>query len=223
MSKQRKKNDGKEPSLYELTDIDTKFVSLVTAGANRQKNFMIIKADEQGKEKDGDPVQQEEQGAGDAGESETEGEKTNLSSWLNEAGTRAEDMVVDASIAIAEASLASEANSEVDTGKNNKAQKVGKQVAPLAGEQVKEIAKLEKEMDTVKTKLEKSEAKINQLAASNVKSKRELKALRASNARLRKGIGGTTSLVTGEIIATGEQKNTSGEGEPWAHGGDMAK
>ena len=31
--------------IYELTDINTKYVSLVTAGANRQRKFLIVKAD----------------------------------------------------------------------------------------------------------------------------------------------------------------------------------
>lgn len=37
---------GKTPELFRLTDIEPQFVSLVTAGANRQSKFQVVKADE---------------------------------------------------------------------------------------------------------------------------------------------------------------------------------
>ena len=37
---------GKAPEIFRLTDIEPQFVSLVTAGANRQNKFQVVKADE---------------------------------------------------------------------------------------------------------------------------------------------------------------------------------
>lgn len=38
--------DGDKDQIFRLTDIDPEFVSLVRAGANRQKSFMVVKEDE---------------------------------------------------------------------------------------------------------------------------------------------------------------------------------
>jgi len=228
------KDDKKGDKLFRLTDIEPEFVSLVQAGANRQKTFMVVKEDAEqvvpNAATDNDicaalPIDPKEciQGTDDAnknndgneppGNGSPEKDAVDLASWLDEAGTKVDALALDHAVA---AALNTPAEvPAVDVGETSKeAHEIEDAAAPAATE-------VEKKAD------EERLSKMHQLEDKLKKAEREIVSLKAKNARLSKDVGKSSVILTGEVTAKGLQneednENTSPSRGAFLSGGDIA-
>ena len=136
-----------------------------------------------------------------------------LASWLDEAGTKVDALTLDHAVA---AALNTPAEvPAVDVGGTSKeAQEIEDAEAPAATE-------AEKKTD------EEQLGKMHQLEDKLKKAEREIVSLKAKNARLSKGVGKSSVILTGEVTAKGLQKeedneNTSPSRGAFLSGGDIA-
>jgi len=219
-----------DEKIFRLSDMDPEFVSMVHAGANRQKEFQVVKEDApDGEDANTDPPpeptaadkgEQDEQNAnpdngqdgeqadgdgqsatdkGDQG-GNAEGGDTDLSAWLSDASENVETMLMDHNVQQSLDSPPANGSGAQDTSKQ--ASEIGEAGAPpvVAGEEtVQEAEELRKENEVLKEKLERALADVR-------KGKAELRKERARVARLQKGVGDSSVMLTGEVTTHGTQK-----------------
>lgn len=289
--------------LFRLTEIDPEYVSLVRAGANRQKQFMVVKEDEQGLgpggvcvcpecgyteehatgekcnekkcEKCGTVMTRKEDSAekiipglvpaprtppkvcpncgeklprptpskcpncghglkladdkeadsGDSADTDSadkadDGNRADdngtpphaaedLAAWLDEAGDKVEDISLDQ--AIQRALDAQDDGHANDDGASKGAQEIDEDTEPPAvekiGDEVSGKDELEAQIAKLTAELEESRSELR-------KARREIVSLKAKNARLSKGIGKSSVMLTGEVTAKGEQHTDSENESP---------
>jgi len=224
--------DSGDGTIFRLTEIEPQFVSLVTAGANRQKKFQVVKAD------DGETSgAQTGKGAGDtssaSGDNElqsgTDSDPTGLGSdgdfaaWLDEAESQVGKSLEDAQIELLLTSDVPAASSPPDDSTQQRVGKSDAQVTKafegLQAEFAQEIAK-NKELATRVDKLTGTIAKLKKQVASLTTERDKY---RAKVVRLKSNVGGVTSIQTG-VVSKGSSRKP--EADPrdgaWASGGDLA-
>lgn len=225
--------DEDEDALYRLTDIEPQFVSLVTAGANRQKKFQVVKADEG--DGTGKPTSkgtgEAEPVAGDVNEPDGKGEPTDgqnvagdFNNWLDDVSKSVSMVLEDAQVTeilSADATVADTLPEQPPTQQSidKSSDKVEKAFAQLQAEFADEIAKNK----TLKGTVEKQASEIVTLRKQIAAVKADRNKYRSKAAKLRNGVGGTTALMTGNVTDVDKQ---SADGEPedaaWASGGDLS-
>jgi len=199
MSQQVQINKADDDKTYELTDIDTKFVSLVTAGANRQEHFAVVKSD--------DPANNSD----DADEGD-------LGGWLEDFDKQVEE---DVSFSELEVLLLESDDTEDETAKQVEEAEKAKDEA------IKRADEAEKRAETLEAELDKAKQKIAALKSRAKNAEQAAKSARTKLTQLKKAsVGGSTALVTGEGTAAPAKK--SSEAEPprrtaWRSGGDLTK
>lgn len=215
------KSDETDNRVHELTEIEPQFVSLVTAGANRQKSFQVVKSEsKQNKNKslsntDGDKKSQANKNA-DTNSSDD----ADLAAWLDEASTNANALLDDA---IASTAFLETEDVLPHVNKDKKEQ-VGKSQDAQSVEQL--LAK-SKELETTIAKereqrigLEKSRDALT-IEVSQLKKERDK--IRGQLSKLRNGVGGSTALVTGNVNTDkGNDDNDAPRSTAWSSGGDLA-
>lgn len=221
----QEKNGGK---LYRLTEIEPDFVSLVGAGANRQKAFQVVKADGSASP-EGEATNQETQtqqpeeiGSGDVdtgtdkkGDDDTNGSTewggADLTSWLEEAGASVDAISLDTAI---QRALDSQQGDEPSSSSHTKqALEIGETDLPAV------------EMVLEETEEDPRDAKIAQLEAKLRKQALELTTAKARAGRLAKGVGQSSVMVTGEVKVAEKKtpdRDTSPSKGAFSSGGDMA-
>ncbi len=244
------KDDGEaeKNKVFRLTDIEPEFVSLVRAGANRQKNFQVVKEDEQDgvdgkyvcescgheetheagvkcdelkcskcsgamtpkKDNDGDPPGQAAAGkktgddGGDGNGTDgdgTEGSETDLSSWLDEAGTKVELLSLDLGI---QRALDSQSDGDADPTMSTapKAHKIDSGAPPVVAKEETEDGNGEKDKRILK------------LEGDLRKTRNDLTRSKAAAARLVKGVGKSSVMLTGEVTAKDLQQDDAADTSP---------
>jgi hypothetical protein len=200
--KQTKKGDN-----HELTDIDTQFVSLVTAGANRQSNFMVVKTDKPDEEKNKQDVEPSDSDTtkDDADNSDS----TDMSDWLESTGTAVDTAMLDAEF---EQTLADvEEEDKPDTSSKD------------AGEEIVEPPAVEKAQKTDE-EITKALAKAEKAEAEAVELRKELQTEKLKVAKVRQSsIGGSSALLTGEVgsAVKGDKQDVTENRVEWASGQDL--
>lgn len=215
-------SESEDERIQRLTNIQTQFVSLVQRGANRQSKFFVVKADgEPPAAAAGSAPTGPDSGAsniGGHGEAER-APAADLDAWLNKAGDRVEEMIVDARI---DASLATPVQPAAPAQQPQVKAQVGEQrgappaEAPPAGGEVA-LAKSQREAEELRLKLQKAE---------DARKQAELRAQRLRKAT----VGGTTALICGtvdlaEVAAAGSagEELTEKARSAWKAGGDLAR
>lgn len=219
-------------SVFRLEEIEPQFVSLVTAGANRQKKFQVVKAEDG----DGTGVQTDKDaGEGSHGDGGTNGHNGtqneteangdgDFSDWLDGFGTTVDVALNDATI---DAYLSAPSGDAGVTGDEAPQQRVGKQdqLGSTTLEKAKaEVAAEVKKRKELEAKLAESEKRAAALAKKldTVTGERDKYRSRYTTIK-RNSVGGTTSMLTGMLdgkVAKG--KGSDDEHVPWAGGEDMA-
>lgn len=217
--------DKDKDKTFRLTDIDPEFVSLVRAGANRQRSFMVVKEDaESGGTNENHDTQpavapaaveglEAEGHTGSSKKSDgtetSPGGATDLASWLTEATGQLEELSLDIAI---QRALDAQA---VDNAAAGQASKQAHEIETTAAPAVKQEDEAE------------SMEKAARLEAELAKTRRENLALKAKVARLSAATVGKSSVIlTGEV--TSKQNQADGKPQPspsrgaFNRGGDMA-
>jgi len=207
-------NTSEKGQTHRLEDMDTQFVSLVRAGANRQKKFMIVKRDNHAP-----PVDDEENtpqtdinsksptasSAGDDSDSNASAaaQDADFLSMLDEACTNIDGRLIDIQLdaAIEAFKTAPSAKEAVETQKS--VESGTRSEAHSNNEQAEELSK--------QLQAERKE---------RARLKEELRKQQAKNAALRTSIGKSSALSYGEV--DGSDLESGGEtASLW--GGDLAE
>jgi polyhydroxyalkanoate synthesis regulator phasin len=206
----------KQGDLHRLLDIEPQFVSIVTAGANRQRKFQVVKVDKSANQDDAGANRGSDVNGGHADD-----EVVDNSKWLSDAQNEIDGLIFEASIFSTthsdDASGTAVGKASIDEGQSAPSvDSLLEKNAELVGAMKKRDERIEK----MTSEIEKMASEIEKLNTDVEKLRRERGKLQAQVARLRGSVGGSTSLITGNIAAkTGNDE----EGEmPWASGGDMA-
>jgi len=151
----------------------------------------------------------------------TEGGGADLSSWLDEAGAEVETLSLD--IAIQRAlDGQSDSGAAPEKPPAQKAQ-IGDTGAPPVVAEGEATEEDESEKDAQIAKLE---AELNKARSELKKARREITSLKAKAARLAKGVGQSSVMLTGEVTAKGMQQSDNDNEGPskgaFASGGDIA-
>jgi len=227
-----KADEDNDPEIFRLEDLETMFVSLVDRGANRQSKFFVVKTDDThsvAPEIDATPEDQEilteeKNGEGEGSEItpqdgvDAEGKsKSDLDSWLEDAGTRADDMLVDLTLELESAANPSGDATKSGAGENNALVIGDRRTAPSEDRSMDAAAQLEQDLQKAR-----DEAKAKAIEADRLKKEldrrdRDLKKERSRVAALKSTIGAATALPTGEMLAD------AGSDEPPSWAGDLAE
>lgn len=212
-------NDGE--TIFRLTDIEPQFVSLVTAGANRQRKFQVVKADEQQFSKGSDSGAP---AAGDnvqSGTGNMAGDEEDFTAWLSELEMSIAESINEVHIManvfdVVDESMPPSVDPDEPAADNAAA------VKELAAAKA-EIEALKAENATLSKQLEKEKGlkaglKKQLKSVEDERNKLGLKVTRLKSNR----VGGTTSIITGKVDKV-EKKSVDKSAKPlWAAGGDMS-
>ncbi len=265
-----------DEKVYRLTDIEPQFVSLVTAGANRQKKFQVVKADEAGlgpggvcvcvecgneephetgvkcneltcskcggtmARKDETAVQEAKDRIADKTEDDgddsapedganSKGAVDTLA-WLDEAGSRVGDMFVSLALESPDALGVSTSAATVNTAQKAQVDDSTRN-APSVKQLTEKVSEIESDLRVAKADrdaLEKERDNVakerDQLAKANAELRKERDKLKVQLAKVRKGLGGPTALVTGMVAQQQKKRSDDDDDGPlWASGGDLAQ
>ena len=266
--------------LFRLSAIEPEYVSLVRAGANRQKSFMVVKeeGEEQGditeaakiipglapsprvpsatcpncgdklprplpakcpgcgynlklaESKEEHELISDDQVAdtstakdGDGASGDNNGnpvqDEADLSSWLFEAGEKVAELSMDHAI---QQALDAQVIDTADTtsGAVKEAEEINDTEPPTVEKSN------EQEQQDSNAKIAKLEAELDGARAELRKARREQIAMKAKVARLAKGVGTSSVMLTGEITAKDSQRPDTGTTSPsrgtFSSGGDIA-
>lgn len=209
---------GKKPC--RLTNIQTQFVSLVQRGANRQSKFFVVKADGAASEDSAGapPAGSMTGGPGDAERAPV----ADLDAWLAKAGTRAEELLVDA---VLDATLAAPTppapaqGSAVDKAQIGDTRSAPSDQAPGAGED--DLGKVQREAEALREQLQKAEEARKRAEDAKRQAERRTERL------MKAAVGGTTALVSGTVDLAAAQAAAPEISEKsraaWKAGGDLAR
>lgn len=274
-------NSGDE-KVFRLTAIEPEFVSLVRAGANRQKQFQVIKAEEMyvcpecghkmaaasdaaatvacpkcdgtmkltqvDESKGGDATGKESESAEAANDNETtgpangqegtgktggeeddgseadggstEGSGNDLSSWLDEAGAEVETLSLDHAI-----QRALDGQSDSDAGDPKPTATKAQQIEDAGAPPVVAEEEAEEDGGESERRIAELEAELAKTQGELRKARHELTKARAKAARLAKGVGQSSVMLTGEVTTKGDQPGTGDESPTkgaFRSGGDIA-
>ena len=229
-------DEGSDEKLFRLTEIEPEFVSLVRAGANRQKAFQVVKEDDDNGSVDPPatddsapdaPLADTQQGADEMDEQaktsgddvdvnvDSDKDATDLASWLDEAGDKVEEMSLDDAITRAlDATDGDDSTDASASSKKNEADEIDTTLTPHVDEDGAEG-----------DEPDPRDAKIAELEDTVRRQARELKRATAKAARLAKGVGLTSVMATGEVTSSaGRQADTdeSPSRGAFLSGGDIA-
>lgn len=182
--------------LRRLSEIDTQFVSLVRAGANRQRQFLVVKQDDEEQNKECEKTD----------DVPAEGKRTEET--VKELGSNGPDLLawltnrkktIDVNLGVL-AKIASVATSRAATQPEPKTPEVAQVQEPVSPES-ETIAKLEKSLEESRQHNERMREELR-------KFRRELTAMKARNVTLTKSVGESSAIVTGTVSkkTVGEQK-----------------
>lgn len=278
-----KADEDNDPKIFRLEDLETMFVSLVDAGANRQKKFFVVKADEAGLGPGGvcvcpecgyemehtnrregkqcneekcpecgttmtrkDSAQKavpsqdassddllpvdlktrlkEKNGEGEGSEItpqdgvDAEGKsKSDLDFWLEDAGTRADAMLVDLTLELESAANPSGDATKSGAGENNALVIGDGRAAPSEDRGMDAAAQLEQDLQKARDEAKAKAIEANRLKKELDRRDRDLKKERSRVAALKSTIGAATALPTGEMLVD------IGSDEPPSWAGDLAE
>lgn len=217
VTKIQKADAPTQEEVFRLTEIVPEFVSLVQTGANRQREFMVVKEDGNVQGDPAEPVIPEtsdtgEQNIGkDSGEGTPHEDAIDLASWLTEAGDKLDEISLELSLQAAidsepvvQPDVTPESNHEVDEIAPTDPPPVKKAGEEAAVKDSKKIAELEKGLEQFR---------------------RENIALKAKAARLSASVGKSSVLLTGEVSAMthkSDEENPSPSRGEFGRGGDIA-
>lgn len=175
-------------------------------------------------------LQKSPAGGPESGEDDSAGktDDTDLSDWLHKAGTAVEGLLVDTLLNI---ELDGQSGDATGNGGDDSIQapKVGKrEQAPPAQVKVESrLRELEKANGELQKTVAEQAAEIKRLEEQLAQQGRLLKSAKAKVTQLKKGaVGGSSSMITGEITSTKKKDDSDGDGDKrlsvWKTGGDLS-
>jgi hypothetical protein len=150
--------------------------------------------------------------------------------WLDEAGSRVGDMIVSLALESPDALGVSTPAATASTAQKAHVDDPAR-TAPSVKQLTEKVSKIESDLRVAKADrdaLEKERDTVakerDQLAKANAELRKERDKLKVQLAKVRKGLGGPTALVTG-MVAQQQKKRSDDDdnGSPWASGGDLAQ
>ena len=228
-----KSEEGEEKKqIFRLTDIEPQFVSIVTAGANRQKKFQVVKADDgtapgTPAEKNAGGDRSVENGTEVPGVGEPaigQNNEKDFIDWLEDVGKSVSQVLEDAQVTEILLASTSDVGSfpeqstlQQQVGKSS--EKIEKAFAELQGDFATTVAKNKELSCTIEKQSREIAAIKKQLATVTA----ERNKYRSKAVKFKNGVGGTTALITGNVFSA--EKTKEGD-DPidaaWAAGGDLA-
>lgn len=229
-----KADDGDSgDTIFRLTQIEPQFVSLVTAGANRQRKFQVVKADDgnTGNAPNANGSGDTGAGEGDANNhngtnssAKGQGGDSDFAAWLEEQETSIDGTLEEAQMAEL---LMNDDTDEDPPPAQSVQQPVGKSVDKME----KALSDLQVQLAVITEKKESLEAQAKKDAGTIQKLKKQLGDMtternkyRTRVSTLKQSVGGTTALQTGNVgKSAGNNKEVNDPVEArWAAGGDLA-
>lgn len=150
--------------------------------------------------------------------------------WLDEASSRVGDMIVSIALESPDALGVSTPAATVRTAQKAQVDDPPR-TAPSVKQLTEKVSEIESDLRVAKADrdaLEKERDTVakerDQLAKANADLRKERDKLKVQLAKVRKGLGGPTALVTGMVAQQQKRRSDDDDdGSPWASGGDLAQ
>jgi len=205
-----KPEDEKDREGMKLSCSDLEVIKRAALAEVKRRAEDAEKKNESGKAGDSDADEGDGNNNDGSGNSDTDA--IDLTSWLEEAGDKVDDLSLDNAL---QRALDAQADDDSDASASSKEAEINNTDSPT-------VAKVGEE---VQDEEDPRDAKIAELEAKLKKQSRELNKAKAKSARLAKGVGQSSVMVTGEFTSAdrqqpGEQESPS-KGT-FSSGGDMS-